>query len=318
VTQDLDVLCIGQSAVDIFCDSLERIPKEGEFWLLDRIEMFPGGCPTNTAIVTSRLNLRTCLVTAIGNDSFGTFLKNEFEKCKIMSDAVVVLDGSCTGKSVILLVKDKDRMLLHEKGVNEEFCIEHIDFGLIDRTNVVFLSAYISGLPKLGKDDVIRLFKYARNRKKTTILDLLIDPREKEPMFWLTGLMEYTDYLILNDDEGKLLTGAGDYKEQADELIKSGAGNVVIKLGKKGSYFKNKEHEYEAHPFEVEQKDPTGAGDAFNGGLIYGLIKKWNIEKILRFANIVGASAVTRLGCTAGVSGFEDMENILEGFSNKN
>ena len=58
MTQDIDVLCIGQSAVDIFCDSLERIPKEGEFWLLGRKDIFPGSCPANTEVVTTLFDLR--------------------------------------------------------------------------------------------------------------------------------------------------------------------------------------------------------------------------------------------------------------------
>ncbi len=89
MTQDIDVWCIGSIVVDIFCDSLKRIPEQGEFRLPGRIEMFPGGCPANIAIITSGLNLRTCLVTAIGNDNFGTFLKNEFERGKNSSVTVL-------------------------------------------------------------------------------------------------------------------------------------------------------------------------------------------------------------------------------------
>jgi 2-dehydro-3-deoxygluconokinase len=175
----------------------------------------------------------------------------------------------------------------------------------------VFISAYISGLPNFGKEDVVGIFRYAKKREKTTILDQLIDPREKEPMERLTGLTVYTDYLILNNDEGELLTGTRDHKKQADALLVSGTRNTVIKLGKKGSYFKNANCEYEAPPFEVAEKDPTGAGDAFNGGFIYGSIKNLDIERILKFANIVGATAVIRLGYTAGVYELDKLIEML-------
>jgi sugar/nucleoside kinase (ribokinase family) len=309
--EPFDVLCIGMSAVDIFCDSLERVPEEGEFWLIDNIAMFPGGCPTSTAIVTSKLHLRTRLITLIGNDIFGTFLINELKNYGIITDQITMLDGHCTGKSVILLVKGSDRRLMHQRGANDEFNIEHVNFDCIESSSVVFLSSYMSGLPKLGKQDVIGIFRHAKEKGKTTILDLLIDARERRPMNSLTGVLKYTDYLILNQDEGRLLTGNDDPMEQGKSLLREGALNVVIKRGPKGSFFMNSQAEFMVDAYRVEVKDPTGAGDSFNGGFIYALLQRWKIEKALRFANIVGASAVTKLGCTAGVYELPKLTEIL-------
>jgi sugar/nucleoside kinase (ribokinase family) len=169
----------------------------------------------------------------------------------------------------------------------------------------------MSGLPKLGKQDVIGIFRHAKEKGKTTILDLLIDARERRPMNSLTGVLKYTDYLILNQDEGRLLTGNDDPMEQGKSLLREGALNVVIKRGPKGSFFMNSQAEFMVDAYRVEVKDPTGAGDSFNGGFIYALLQRWKIEKALRFANIVGASAVTKLGCTAGVYELPKLTEIL-------
>ena len=310
----IDVLCIGQSSVDIFCDTLERVPKPGEFCLIDYISMFPGGCPTNTALVTARLKLKTGLITAIGGDNLGKFILGELRGAGIITDGVTLLEGACSGKCVILLVKGDDRRLIFQKGANELFCREHIDFSYIDKSRIILLSSYPSGIPKLKREDVIALFRLAKEKGKTVIMDVLIDYQKEKSLEALFGIMEHTDYFIMNRDEGERLTGKTDHREQCEELLEIGARNVIVKLGPEGSYVQGKDLQFRAHPYRVTVKDPTGAGDSFNGGLIYGLFHGWELKKCLLFANIVGASAVTELGCTSGVYDLQRLESILPEF----
>ncbi len=305
------VLCIGEINLDIFCNSIDCIPEEGSFILVDNISFFPGGCPTNTAIVTAKFNLKTSIISVIGNDAIGKILLSELLKCNVNTNPIVIIDNTDTGKSIILLRKTKDRVILHYTGANNQLCIKNIDFNLIAESKSVLISSYISGLPNLKKNDVINIFKHAKENGRLTFLDVLIDPNENNPINYLLGLLEYTDFLLINRDEGKLLTGYTDYKKQANILMKNKANNVIIKLGKEGSFFKNDSMEYKAAPYKVISVDPAGAGDAFNGGIIYGCIQNWNIKKILSFANIVGASAVTKCGCTSGVYSLSEIEGIF-------
>ena len=307
----LDVLCIGELNVDIFCSSLEEMPEPGSFLLMDRICMFPGGCPTNTAIVTALFNLNTGLISLVGDDSAGEFVLRELEKQGVVTDYITKIEGGETGKTIILISKVKDRVLLHDTGINGQFGAKYIDLELLGQTKSVLISSYISGLPNLRNKAAETIFKKAKESGALTFLDMLVDPGEPNPGECLTGVLDYTDYIILNNIEGRLVTGKENYQEQAVDLLKAGAHNVIIKLGKEGSYFKNSLKEFLVSPHPVETLDPTGSGDAFNAGFIYGCLKGWDEKKAMRFANIAGASAVQEIGCTCGVFCHEDIEEIM-------
>ena len=64
---------------------------------------------------------------------------------------------------------------------------------------------------------------------------------------------------------------------------------------------------------KVKAVDSTGAGDIFHGAFVYGLTKKWNIDKILKFSNIAGALSVTKLGSRNSVFSKEQVEEIYNG-----
>ena len=298
-----DLVCIGEINVDIICDSLSDLPDSGQFLVVDDICFYPGGCPTNTAIVASKFGLKTCLLSNMGRDSWGEYLLSELMKAGVITNFIKVFDNEKTGKSIIVIIENKDRVIIHYNGVNEKLNIKDINWFLIKQSRAVLLSSYISALPNLGKKDAIEIFKFAKNNESLTFLDVLVDPNTIKPFGYLEGLLEYVDFLIINSDEGKLLTGFDDYKNQAEYILDKGVSCVIIKLGKFGSYFKNKNSEFYAAPFEdgIVKKDPTGSGDAFNAGIVYGCLKKWDIKTTMRFANITGASAITKLGCTSGV-----------------
>jgi sugar/nucleoside kinase (ribokinase family) len=89
------------------------------------------------------------------------------------------------------------------------------------------------------------------------VMDLLIDYRERNPMEVVPGVIELTDYLIMNSDECAYLTRFKDYRKQNDLLLVKGAKNVVVKLGARGPYLRNREVEFRAksYPIEVDDAD---------------------------------------------------------------
>jgi len=62
----------------------------------------------------------------------------------------------------------------------------------------------------------------------------------------------------------------------------------------------------------VEVVEPSGAGDAFAAGLVCGLLEGWELPRSLEFASMMGASACTRLGCTAGLPTRAEADAYLE------
>ena len=85
-------------------------------------------------------------------------------------------------------------------------------------------------------------------------------------------------------------------KQAAEKLIKLGVKKVIITLGDKGLFYTDGKEEIYLKASSVKAIDTTGAGDAFNGGLAYGLSKEKNIKECLQLANKVAGLSTTKLG----------------------
>ncbi|MCX5907202.1 MAG: ribokinase [Deltaproteobacteria bacterium] len=114
-------------------------------------------------------------------------------------------------------------------------------------------------------------------------------------------LLSRVDYLVPNEGEAESLSGVKmkserDLPRMADRLLARGVQNVVITLGPKGLYFKNRKEEIRMTAFQVKVLDTTAAGDAFMGALASGLAENQPLPEILRWANGAGALACTKLG----------------------
>ena len=107
------------------------------------------------------------------------------------------------------------------------------------------------------------------------------------------------DYLMPNEEEAYLVTGASTPEDAAAVFRRYGVKNVIIKSGKRGCYVENDSIKMWISPEkEVTPVDTTGAGDSFAAGFVYGLSEGWDIMKCAEFANACGAKAVSYLGAT--------------------
>ena len=88
-------------------------------------------------------------------------------------------------------------------------------------------------------------------------------------------------------------------------------GTVALKLGVDGCYILSADGEVRVSSYKVESVDGTGSGDAFDAGLLCGILGKWDLERSARFANAVGALCVTDVGATAGIRSMEQAEQFL-------
>jgi ribokinase len=93
--------------------------------------------------------------------------------------------------------------------------------------------------------------------------------------------------------------------------LKMGVRNVVITLGSKGLFFKNRSEEFWMKAFRVKVVDTTAAGDAFMGALATGLAENKPIQEALRFANGAGALATTKLGAQPSLPLKKDLDTFL-------
>ena len=97
-----------------------------------------------------------------------------------------------------------------------------------------------------------------------------------------------------------MLTGDADEEAACRALVARGIPIVALKRGAAGSTVFTAQRVIEAPPLSVKEIDPTGAGDCYGGAFVVGLLEGWELARVARFANVVGALAVTRKGPMEG------------------
>jgi sugar/nucleoside kinase (ribokinase family) len=242
----------------------------------------------------------------VGTDLFGDFVVSELQSRGIQTSQVRRSTAKPTSATVIINVTGEDRRYLHCIGANADYRGSDLDAAALDGNQVLYAGGYLA-MPAFNSDDLLCLFKKAKERGVITVLDVVIPAGLEEPMGQVAPALEYTDYFLPNDDEARILTGASDIYGQADALHRIAPGCThVITMGPEGSLARTRDETIRTPPVAVEAVDESGAGDAFAAGLIRGLLEGFPLEQTLRLAAAVGASCTRALGCSAGLFTFEE------------
>ena len=310
---DLEVVCLGILVADMFASPLSEMLSAGELRLVDEIYPDTGGCAANTGVSLTKLGLRVGLIGKVGNDIFGEFIVRDMAAKGLDASGIRRSETVGTSKTMIIPVVGEDRRFIHTFGANADLTYQDVDLELVARAKVLYVGGYV-GLPRLDQESLAALFRFAKEQGLRTVLDVIVPAGRGDCHVdeCLAQALPYTDVFLPNDDEGRLLTGAADPIDQAQSFLDYGCPNVVITMGEQGVLAATREQMLRAPSFQVQVVDPSGAGDAFDAGYIYGLLAGWNLERTLTFASAIGASACTKLGCTPGVFTLEEAEAFLE------
>jgi 5-dehydro-2-deoxygluconokinase len=155
-----------------------------------------------------------------------------------------------------------------------------------------------------------------KGRSPLTILDL--DYRE---MFWdsaesahreVDRALDKVTVAVGNKEECEVAVGETDPHRAADALLERGIELAIVKQGPKGVLAKTADTTVEVPPYFVDVVNGLGAGDSFGGALCFGLLQGWDLEHILRFANVAGAIVAGRLECSTAMPTTDEVDAILK------
>jgi ribokinase len=260
--------------------STTQIPKVGETVLGNSFHSIPGGKGANQAVAAARLGADVTMIAAVGNDSFGKTLVEHLTNEGINTENIIKVKDTSTGIASII-VSEADNSIIVVPGANN-----HVTPDVIDKHG-----------DKIINSDIILLQLEIR-----TILNPA--PIQKLPK----ELLEMVDYLTPNEHEQALLFDSIGGTEE--ELAKYKEKCIVTKGSKGVMIYKNGEKN-EIPSIQVEAVDTTGAGDSFNGALAVALCDGLDIEEACRFANVVGAISVTKLGAQTGMPTKKEVEEFM-------
>lgn len=315
--EKIDVACVGILVADILSDVLPRLPDPGELISVKEIYLATGGCASNTAVSLTKIGLKAGVIGKVGNDIFGDFVVNYLKENGVDISTVSRSKEKATSKTIILLTTNEDRRFIHNFGANADFGLDDIDLDYVSQAKALYVGGYLV-LPRLDQSSLIKLFKLAKEKNILTFLDVVVPEPDPDLINQCKEVFLYTDYFLPNQDEARILTGEEDPESQAEVFLKYNPEMVVvITMGREGALIRTKNKVIRSKVYKVNIVDPSGGGDAFDAGFIFGVLEGWNMEKILQFASAMGASAVTAIGCTTGVFNRDEalkfiQENKLE------
>ena len=150
---------------------------------------------------------------------------------------------------------------------------------------------------------------------KETNTKVILNPAPVQPVS--DRVLANVELITPNEVEAQILTGIPiDSKAHADEaadwFFARGVKKVLITLGERGVYIAEKERREILPAYRVKAVDTTGAGDAFNGGLVAALAEGKDLWESARFANALAALSVQRLGTTPAMPSREEIDKFLE------
>jgi len=248
---------------------------------------------------------------------FGQFLKSRLEEAGVNTRGLKVSDKTQTSASVLMIDKNAERSFFHCTGTNAVFAESDIDYSVIEKCDMVFVTGSFL-MDTFDGEGTMNFLKKCKEMGKTTFLDVCWDAKGQWGKL-LDMSMPYIDYLMPSIDEAVCIAEKDDPEEIADVFTSKGAKNVIIKLGSKGSYLR-KEGESKGQifkPFYVENPvDTTGAGDSFCSGFLAAYAAGKTEEECMVFANAVGAHCVMAVGATTGIKPFAEIMEFIENRKN--
>jgi ribokinase len=281
------------ASLSVFGDEL---PERGQTVLGSRLDIGPGGKGNNQAIGAHRLGADTSFVVKIGRDYFGATARTILER-EGLPAAWIRESQAPTGVALIMVDGKGDNLISVAPGANSE----------LEPAEVIGLAGLFDGASHLlcQLECSLALFSgvaaWARARGLITILNPA--PAQRLPAE-TCGLI---NVLTPNETELAVLAGAeittdGDIVAVAKQLVGQGVGEVVVTLGARGAVWIGSGPTRWFEAYRVVAQDTTGAGDAFNAGLVAALAKGGDLPGAIDLGMRAGAFCATRHGVINGLA----------------
>jgi sugar/nucleoside kinase (ribokinase family) len=303
------VACVGILVADAIGRPIDTIPEKARLQLFDQMELHVGGCAANTGIALAKLGVDVSVIGKVGHDGFGDFLIKAIGRWGVNTDSIVRCEEASTSFTFIMVSSDGERRFLHTIGANATFTDKDVNMRAVQDAKIVHVAGSFL-MPTFDGVQTAKVLKAARKAGVRTALDTAYNDRVKDWLGKIKPCFPHLDWFMPSIEEAEKISGRKDFREMARFFREGGCRNVAIKLGREGSYVLTDDEEAHVPIYKVKTVDTSGAGDCFAAGFLCGILKEWSAEESARFGNAVAAHCVQAIGCTTGVTCFEDIRKF--------
>jgi len=305
--QKAKILVVGSFMMDLVVRT-PRVPENGETIIGTSFNRFPGGKGANQAVAAARLGGAVTMAGKVGSDDFGDEFLSVLASEGINTAYILRDSQAATGVGFITLDHAGNNRIVVVPGANLRYSVQDLAQieSLIKDSDILIM--------QLEMD--MSVIEHAVELAGRYQVPVVLNPAPARALN--DELLRGVTYLTPNETEAEILTGVkvtsiDRAKEAAEALLEKGVKTVVLTLAEKGALVASNAGATHVSGFSVQPVDTVAAGDAFNGAFAVAISKGKSLVEACRFANAVGAIAVTRPGAIPSLPSAAEVERFLAG-----
>jgi len=305
------LMTIGEILVEIMA---ERVGQT--FLAAGKFEgPFASGAPAISIDQAARLGADCAIISCVGDDDFGRLNIDRLKADGVDTSGIVVRGDKTTGVAFVTYREDGSRQFIYHftDAAAGALTPEDVREEMFEGVRVLHLMGCSLSTSASMREAIMKGARIAKAGGARISFDPnlrteLLGIREIRQAF--AWIMDHCDILLTGREEIELLTGL-----PVDEAIRQqrevGTAIVVVKSGSRGARIVSDAADQQIPSFKVEEVDPTGAGDCFDGAFLAMLLAGKSPAEAARVANAAGAFSVTRKGPMEGAATREEIEAML-------
>jgi 5-dehydro-2-deoxygluconokinase len=313
----VEVLTVGRVGVDLYPQQ-SGVPLA----LVDTFAKFLGGTATNVAVGVARLGRRSAVLTKVGPDGLGDFVRLAMEGYGVDPSYVGVVQDLQTPVVFCALDPPEDPPLLfYRQPIAPDLTLraDDVPWDLVRDVPLFWVTGTGVSMDPSRQTHLDMLATRGRPHRASgrfTVLDL-----DWRPTFWLSPraarreyarMLEHVTVAVGNRTEVEVAVGTSDPEEGARRLLDLGVELAIVKKGGEGVLLATAEGMATVAPQRVEVVCGLGAGDAFGASLAHGLLSGWDPLRCVEYGNAAGAIVASRLACSDAMPTVDELDALVQ------
>ena len=307
----IDLLTVGRISVDLYSRELNAGFDDPQTFTKS-----VGGSPTNVAVAAARLGHTAAVATKVGADPFGAYIRERLQSWGVDTRFVGTHPEAMTPLAFAALDPPEDpQILFYRWPFAPDTTMVEADVPLDVVTDCRVLWMSLGALAAGTTAQAGLAWMAARGRRPHVVLDL-----DYRPSMWASieaarvvarQALDHCTVAVGNRQECFMAVGQEEPDAAADALLDAGVSLAIVKMGAAGVLLATSEGRWRVPPTPSEVVCGRGAGDAFGGALVHGLLREWDVPRIGEFANAAGAFVAAQLTCADAMPTVADLDALL-------
>ncbi len=296
-----EIISMGEALVEIMREKVGAGLDSPEVF----IGPYPSGAPAIFADCAARLGGEVAYIGTVGKDDFGRVISERLEVDGVDTRHLLVSEVATTGVAFVAYFEDGSRKFIYHikdaaSGIIEP---DRISPSIFSEGGFLHINGSALSVNTSWQETIYQSIKAAHNKG----MKVSFDPNLRPEILGAEKVRELCQpvldrvYIVFpSGEEATMLTGEDNSEKAVQVLLSRSAEIVVLKRGVQGCSIYTAEERVDVPAFQVEEVDPTGAGDCFDAAFLVGCLRGLKLRECGRFANAVGALAVTKRGPMEG------------------